>query len=120
MPAVLDFLADEATDVLAIYGAWDPWSGGMIAVDEANGSKVFTAPETSHGALIADLEPADRTEALAMLERMMGGGAGVDRLRMYEPAPTAARRIARDHRWLMEHIDRENRRLAMARWRARR
>ena len=115
MPDILRFLTDEAENVLAVYGAWDPWTAGKIEVDPARGSRVFTAPEMHHAAGIMNLGPEDRAEAMAMLQQMMGGEAGVDRFTVFEPAPTVARKIRADRRWLMHHIERENARMRFAR-----
>jgi hypothetical protein len=72
MQAVDAFLRTEAQRVVAIYGAWDPWSAGQITVSEANGSRVFVAPAIGHAAAIADLAEADRAEATRMILEMAG------------------------------------------------
>ena len=58
---------------LFIYGEHDPWGAerfepGPIASD----SRVYTAPDTNHGARVADLAPADRDAAIATIRRWAG------------------------------------------------
>ena len=67
MPAILEWLENDAPNVWAIYGAYDPWSGGIVSVDASNDSKVFVAPRASHGASIFDLEDDDRNDILTRL-----------------------------------------------------
>lgn len=72
MQQVDTYLRESARNVLAIYGAWDPWSAGQITVNEANNARVFMAPEVGHAAAIADLREPERTQATQMLMSMAG------------------------------------------------
>ncbi len=79
-------LRTRARRVLAVYGAWDPWTAGRITVDEANDSTVITVPELNHGAELFYLPEAqreaayDRIRAWAGRPRLRGGeGAGTKR-----------------------------------------
>lgn len=76
MTQVDTFLRTEARSVLAIYGAFDPWTAARIEVDESLGSKVFIVPEAPHSASIAGLPAAERAEAEAMLQAMVVGAGG--------------------------------------------
>lgn len=66
------FLRERAEHVLGVYGAWDPWTAGIITVDEANDSTVIVVPEVGHGAQIAMLPRARQDEALARLHAWVG------------------------------------------------
>lgn len=72
MIAVDDYLRTEARHVLGIYGAWDPWSGGIITVDENNESKIFLVPAIGHAAEVALLPEREQNDALDRLERWIG------------------------------------------------
>ena len=65
-------LREVARHVLGVYGAWDPWSGGIITVDEANDSRVVVVPEIGHGAQIAMLPRDQQDEVLALLNEWIG------------------------------------------------
>lgn len=85
MREVAAFTETEARRTMAIYGAWDPWTGGAITVDEANDSVRIVVPEQNHGAELAHLPEAQRDEAYARLlrwvngPRLVGGGSGKPR-----------------------------------------
>lgn len=66
------FLKNEAKHVLGVYGAWDPWSGGIITVDEANDSVVLRVPEIGHAAQLSRLPEQEQNDALARLNRWLG------------------------------------------------
>ncbi len=51
-----NWLKTEAFDIIAIYGAFDPWTAGKITVNEANESRVYIAPGASHTTFLSDLE----------------------------------------------------------------
>lgn len=72
MMEVDTFLRNEAHHVLGIYGAWDPWSGGIITVDEANDSTVVVVPEVGHGAQIALLPEDQQNQLLDRLSTWIG------------------------------------------------
>ncbi|HEY5925599.1 MAG TPA: S28 family serine protease [Kofleriaceae bacterium] len=62
-----------ADNVLLIYGQYDPWSGGALAVPKQPTSARYFVPEATHGgAAIAGLVLADRTAALEHAARMFG------------------------------------------------
>jgi hypothetical protein len=66
------WVQDEGDRLLFVYGELDPWTGGRFALGDAADSLSLTAPGRDHGAGIADLQPADRTAALARLEAWSG------------------------------------------------
>jgi hypothetical protein len=63
----------EAQSILYIYGEIDPWTAGAWPTPPpGNDVHVFMAPGGNHLVGIADLSPADRAAALAVLERWTG------------------------------------------------
>jgi len=63
---------DLAENMLLVYGAYDPWSGGSIDAPVQASSARFFVPDATHGAQITDMAPADVTAALAHATRMLG------------------------------------------------
>jgi len=72
MQAVDAFLRTQARHVLGIYGAWDPWSGGRITVDESRGNAVHVVAEHGHDAQLSQLPPEEQAQALALLRGWFG------------------------------------------------
>lgn len=70
MQDVDDWLKFEARNVLAIYGEFDPWTGGKAALGDDPSNALLVAPAANHSAQIAMLSAADATTALAWLERV--------------------------------------------------
>jgi len=58
--------------LLFIYGEFDPWSGGMFELGDAQDSFRLVAAAQNHGASIAALAPDDRATAYDALERWTG------------------------------------------------
>jgi hypothetical protein len=85
------FLRNDASHVLGVYGAWDPWSGGIITVNEANDSEVLLVPEIGHAAQIAMLPEEQQNEALDRLDRWLG------RSTLVAPDWSRARARMREH-----------------------
>jgi hypothetical protein len=93
MLAVDAFLRSRAEHVLGVYGEWDPWSGGIITVDEAtNENVVVLVPQIGHAAQIA-LLPAEEQDAL--LDRLH---TWVGRSTLVAPDFTRARERMAAHR----------------------
>jgi hypothetical protein len=61
-----------AENLLLIYGDFDPWSGGAMDQPSRPSSARFFVPRATHGAQISNLEPDDRTAALAIASRLFG------------------------------------------------
>lgn len=72
MPDIDDWVRHDGSDLLFIYGENDPARAKPFP--STSGSHGYLAPDTNHLARIADLTPADRTEAIATLERWAGRG----------------------------------------------
>lgn len=109
MEAVEAFLHDEATHVLAIYGAWDPWSAGRIQVNEARQSRVFVAPAVGHSADLAALSTEDQSRALELVQAMYGR-LNFTGSKTMAPSPELWQRMRDSHHWLDTHIRRQERR----------
>jgi hypothetical protein len=76
--AVRSWVRDTSTDMLLIYGDYDPWSGGAMETpaDTATSGRFFV-PQATHGAQILGLDAADETAALALAAAMFGEPANV-------------------------------------------
>lgn len=62
MQDVDQWLRSDASDMLAIYGEYDPWTAGKVTLNAAKGSKVYIAPRGSHSTFLQDLSPSDFQE----------------------------------------------------------
>lgn len=76
MQDVGDWLKSEGKGFLFIYGSDDPWTAGAFDLGNAQDSFRFFAQGLNHGALIADLDPADRTKAEAAVAAWTGAPIG--------------------------------------------
>jgi hypothetical protein len=72
MPDIQEWIATEGSRMMFIYGEFDPWTGGMVELGDATDSYVFVDPGGTHGSYIRTLEPEDREEALAVIQRWTG------------------------------------------------
>ena len=84
------WVRSEGSELLFLYGEWDPWTGGAFTLGEASDSVVLTVPQATHGARLARLPEADRTLAFDKLEAWSGvvpdlGALGARRAEPYEP-----------------------------------
>ena len=78
--------------LILVYGAWDPWTGGMFELGGATDSLRVLAPEAPHGAGLDDLTPADRQAVLDRLAAWTGVTPDAARLRSrMAPAPAMPR-----------------------------
>jgi hypothetical protein len=75
-PAAMDdvqsWVSTQGSELLFVYGEYDPWSGGAFELGQASDSFRLVVPQGNHGAGIGDLAPEDRTIALDALERWTG------------------------------------------------
>jgi hypothetical protein len=72
--ATLDtWLRTSAQDIVAVYGEFDPWSGGRITLNPALRTEVLTAPGTSHATYVRDLPNADYTRVVSRIMEMAPG-----------------------------------------------
>ncbi len=68
---ITQWVTREATQMLFIYGEFDPWSARMYQPNEANDNLRVIVPKKNHGARIADMPPADQGRVIESLERWM-------------------------------------------------
>ena len=79
MRSVDQRLRTRAERVLAIYGEWDPWTGGRITLGPNNDTFNLLAPGLTHLAEIVYLSPPDQDLALRTLDRWVGRSSLVAR-----------------------------------------
>jgi len=72
MRDVDSWLRESAIRLLGVYGAWDPWSGGMPTVTESEETALFVVPGVGHGAQLALLPEEVRAEAYGRIEAQLG------------------------------------------------
>ncbi len=53
------WLKNDAKDVLAVYGEFDPWTAGKISLNETLNSRVYIAQKANHAATLSELLPQD-------------------------------------------------------------
>ncbi|MGK4007967.1 S28 family serine protease [Sorangium sp. So ce1036] len=94
MQDVSRWLTSEGERFLFIYGENDPYTAAAFELGQARDAHRFIAPEGNHGAVIGELAPADREQALKALEAWTGVAPSPH-------APTSLRRPLRDPRWRM-------------------
>lgn len=66
------WVQSEGSELLFLYGEWDPWTGGQFELGDATDSVRLTVPEATHGARLARLPEADRQVAFDKLEAWSG------------------------------------------------
>jgi PS-10 peptidase S37 len=75
-PSLVDeaarWLAQDAEDILLVYGEYDPWTAGAFDPGDNELVRRFTAAEGTHNVGLEDLAGDDRDAALAMLEAWTG------------------------------------------------
>ena len=83
-----DWLKTKGSHFLFIYGGNDPWGAGAFELGSAQDSFRFIAAGRNHGAVIADLAPAERATAEGAVEDWTGVKPG-----QFSKAPSKAREI---------------------------
>jgi hypothetical protein len=72
MADIAQWMSTSAERVMLIYGQWDPWTAGAMDIGSSPDAFEFVAPQGTHGSGIGSLAPADRTQALSILQRWTG------------------------------------------------
>ncbi len=67
-----DGVASDGSELMFIYGEYDPWTMGEFDLDDAVDSYKYTVARANHGASILDLDASARSDALAILEGWTG------------------------------------------------
>lgn len=62
----------QSSQLLFIYGEWDPWTGGKFDLGQATDSLLLVKAQGTHGSSISRLSPTDRDAALAKLAAWTG------------------------------------------------
>jgi hypothetical protein len=92
--AMLDmqnWVKTEASQVMFVYGGFDPWSGGAYDVAQLPDVVKVMAPGTPHGTYLKDLAPADRDLASAKIETWIGVKPTLDASSTTPPSPALPR-----------------------------
>lgn len=72
MVDIQDWVSTSASELMLIYGEYDPWTAGAFDLGNATDSHVYTVPLANHGASIAALPQAERDQAMAIIGGWMG------------------------------------------------
>jgi hypothetical protein len=72
MHDILDYFGKNGARMLLIYGEWDPWIEGRLALGQADDGGAYVEPEGTHGSSITGLRDIDHQAALGILERWTG------------------------------------------------
>lgn len=62
----------EGARIIFLYGEWDPWTGGMFSLGNAQDSLRVVAPQGAHGSDLGSLADAEQTAVLDRLEAWSG------------------------------------------------
>lgn len=86
MTDVQDWVLEAGSEILFLYGEYDPWTGGAFAAGDDPEVVTVYAPEAAHNAMIRDLPPSERDRALDVVDRWTGARPDIEP----ERAPTGA------------------------------
>lgn len=71
MRDIAEWVRTQASELLFVYGEYDPWTAGAFDVGDNPGAQVFVAPTADHSATIADLDRDARDKVLVLLEQWL-------------------------------------------------
>jgi hypothetical protein len=63
MPDIQNWVLNEGSQLLFVYGENDPWTAGAFEISGLNETMKLTAPSGNHGAGISSLVPSDQSVA---------------------------------------------------------
>jgi hypothetical protein len=72
MQDIDNWVQTEGSNLIFVYGEWDPWSGGKFRLGAATDSLLLVGAEGTHGTSLRDLAAADREAAFAKLAAWTG------------------------------------------------
>jgi hypothetical protein len=72
MRDVQSWIASSGSEIMLIYGQYDPWTAGAVDLGGATDSFKFVAPGGNHGSSIASLVDAEQTTAVDAVLRWAG------------------------------------------------
>ncbi len=78
---IASWVREQATEVMFIYGEYDPWTAGAFDPEDNSGVPVFVADMADHGASIVHLSAADEAEVSNLLELWTSAPASVSAAR---------------------------------------
>lgn len=67
MTDIASWVATDGSELMFIYGEYDPWTAGAFDLGEAVDSHLYTVAGGNHGSAIGDLSPGDQAAALDVL-----------------------------------------------------
>jgi hypothetical protein len=67
-----DFVTQDASRMLFVYGEWDPWTGGQYQLGQARDSLLLVQAMGTHGSRLGRLAASDRDAAFAKLAAWTG------------------------------------------------
>lgn len=85
---------DLGKHLMFIYGLWDPWYAGRVAVGAAGDTVTFRQPMGNHETKLATLDPAYQAQAFAYIRRWTDREPLLSRLQ-HASTSTSAREVGR-------------------------
>ena len=70
--AINDLIRLSGTRIIALYGAWDPWTAGKITLPDHPSNRIFTAAKRAHSVSLLDLTEEERAEVFMLLGQWTG------------------------------------------------
>jgi hypothetical protein len=64
--------ADLGKHLMFIYGAWDPWFAGRVAIGDAGDTVTFIKAQGNHDTKLATLDAVDRVQAFSYIKHWTG------------------------------------------------
>jgi hypothetical protein len=103
MTDVDTWVQTASTELMFVYGQWDPWSAGMFRLGGDPDSALYVNAMGTHDSEFHDLVSADRNAAYARIAAWSGGAIGgtsarvvpQPRIRRIPPAVRAHLRLMR-------------------------
>lgn len=71
MHDVANWVRDEASGIMFVYGEYDPWTAGAFPTVVGRDMHTYRVPGGNHGAKFSDLAAADKQAAIATLSRWL-------------------------------------------------
>jgi hypothetical protein len=66
------WVSTQGSQLILVYGEWDPWTGGAWSLGSATDSQLSVQAAGTHGSDITHLAVADRDNAIAKLQSWTG------------------------------------------------
>lgn len=72
MQDIQQWVLEEGSEIVFLYGEYDPWTGGAFAAPEDGRALRVTVPQANHGAVIRGLPADEQSRVLDALELWLG------------------------------------------------